>query len=758
MYDSESEDVVTENSPLFLHLKETGFLELDNPLKKESNEEFKCEKYTFNAFSSFFQKIIITVKNSSKVFWDSIYKNLLQDFHELEYCTRKEIIIFISKTKLLIDDDQEFLNNFASEILSKYESYNLALTKWRFTPVTILSYFLAGSFAWLSWFISASERSVSYNILDNILIFLIVTVVIGYISQYCIYCHYKKNIEANLSQLKELSDTSINISSLTKKLINIIQEAEIIARGFTFASLKVPTQRLEFSSMTPGTSVKRQYPELRENIFSWIRNMYYRYRQATLNLHQLLPFQPLLPVNSHYLAYTNLDEFGPLLKLSLNNENEKQQLFEASDMFSISSLKSIFQLMEVQQSEFYRLFSLGFVPDTLIEMQHNPLSVLNSFSKIIHYINQIIKDDHKTLSFLRTAYKYYKSLEISYLLSEERNLPKQSKKSPYSTINLTIHSLNLHLRAALKRVYDAEMMMKQIDQDFNSESRLHIDSVLNPCLIEIKSELEASKECLDETEEQLNLLTGKKLPVDSLHIIPPSKSDFQGQELPLIKLFELDEPAVHDQVFEAFTDTVQTEKNRIEDNKMYSKEEKIRMKKEKEASVHLLKELRSVLVAKAEEHKLREEKALIKIRQLNLTEIEQLELNKSLQNTKEKMQCDNQQLEENSSDDSYQGNQTDKSIETLKEADEIERWELLTDKELHLTDNDKISLTECSNLENDEIASNITLHIDNSASFASSIAALAAERCKNLGLQIQTFSTNEGDECFGNDDDNDENN
>ncbi|XP_067123685.1 vezatin-like isoform X2 [Centruroides vittatus] len=738
-------------------------------MKNIFNRELKYEKHSFNLglFSSFFQKIINMMKNSSKNCWNLFYKNFLQDFYELGCCARKEIITFISNTKLLIEDDQAFLNSFASDILTKYENYNLTILKWKFKPATVLSYILAGSFVWLSWCISDSKRSTVYTILDSLFIFIIVAVTIGYISHYFIYYHFKNNIEENLKQLKELSNTSININSLIKKLINIVQEAEIIARGFTFASLKVPAQRLEFSSRSSGMSVKRQYPELRENIFCWIRNIYYRYRQATLDLYHLYPLQPLLPVHSHYLATTSLDEFGPLLKLDLNKENEKEQLFEVSDMFSISSLKSIFQLMEVQQSEFYRLFSLGFIPDALVDMKQDPLFALKTFSQLIPFIKQLIDDDDKTLRLLNSTFNYYKSLEISNLLSDERNLPNKLKNSPYSTINLAIHSLNLHLRAALKRVWDAELLMEQIEQDVNAKTRSQIDAVLNPCLNEVKSELDAGKECLAETEEQLNLLTGRKLPVDNLHIIPPTKCHFPEQEHKITHLTELDEPVIHDQVFEAYTDRIEMGRSELEDNEIYTKEEKIRMQKEREASVHLLKELRSVLVTKAEEHKLREEKALgiVQVNKLNLTEIEQSELSKSLQHTKEKVHSEDQMLEENSSEGSHQGNHTDKSIETLKENDEIERWELLTEKELNSSESDKNddkSKNESGDdnnkheVKNNETPMDVNYTTSVDASFASSVAALVAARCRNLGLQMQTFSTKETEECYGDDDDDDD--
>ncbi|KAH9381396.1 hypothetical protein HPB48_009024 [Haemaphysalis longicornis] len=191
-------------------------------------------------------------------------------------------------------------------------------------------------------------------------------------------------------------------------------------------------------------------------------------------------------------------------------------------------------------------------------------------------VSELTERIRAQLTNFSNAYHFYKS---SQMTEELERRPLRSLRARPHELHTAAHSLGLHLQAALKRAQAVESITESIEDDADLEP---LEANLSCLLAEVKAELASGCNCLEEVSLVLDKKSGRKEAVESPALELPSPASIGGPGLVVIK--EEDVPVVEDEL-------------PLE-------------KKQKEASAVVFKELKSVLVLKAKEHREREKNAL----------------------------------------------------------------------------------------------------------------------------------------------------
>lgn len=229
---------------------------------------------------------------------------------------------------------------------------------------------------------------------------------------------------------------------------------------------------------------------------------------------------------------------------------------------------------------------------------------------------------------LRKHLEYTKSF---WLQGETNEVKPKSFESKKSNVYIAIHSLNLHMQAALFRT-------QSLEKEFESESNLkdgsadlELDNLDNfpsyECVREqlnaLKIELESCQGCLEETEARVD----KKYCVygnDSVPEFEHNGSDGRvevssvphiGKKPPIV-LYDIEEPVIEDEVFEAYVDEEYCDRQKDDFSDEFwnadIRKERQMMKQQKEQGKRVLKELHPILVQRRKMWEGREEVALSK--------------------------------------------------------------------------------------------------------------------------------------------------
>lgn len=428
-------------------------------------------------------------------------------------------------------------------------------------------------------FLAAGERGYSESLAASCVACALLFVAGAATVKRCLLHQYRASVAALLGTMQDMQ-------AMIRKCLQIIQEAEVVARGFTLASHNVPIHRIEMNMLMPNLDPQRQCPELRRSVFLWTRELFLIGKSATLEAIESVPLEGELDTSTIYLACTapedvNAELFAPLGKA----------LDEGTDNFSLSALKAMLYLMHIQLSEFLRRLSLCVMPGIKESCLFDALTMKTIVSDLTERIRA-------QLTNFSNAYHFYKS---SQMMEELEGRPLRTLRARPHELHTAAHSLGLHLQAALKRAQAVESITESIEDDADLEP---LEANLSCLLAEVKAELASGCNCLEEVSLVLDKKSGRKEPVESPALELPPPASIGGPGLVVIK--EEDVPVVEDEVFEASVPE-KTEPGDVESDDDY---ELPLEKQQKEASAVVFKELKSVLVLKAKEHREREKNAL----------------------------------------------------------------------------------------------------------------------------------------------------
>ncbi|XP_077487754.1 vezatin-like [Amblyomma americanum] len=569
--DSDDDGVILPNSPLYAHLTEAGFElpDMDLGSVKPADERPTSLNKTCHLRRS---NIVTFLPNVLTLFMGGLSKAKSAALHLFHHFDGVPFLERILESPCLDEEDQRFLRNLleAQDLTIKKETQRNS-----FFACSVVA---AVGVCLVARCLSTEQETSAESVVLGFLACALLLVAGTAIVKYCLLRQYRASIDRLLATMKD-------VQAMIRKCLQIIQEAEVVARGFTLASHNVPLHRIEMNMLMPNLDPQRQCPELRRSVFLWTRELFLTVKTATMEAIQSVPLEGELDVSTIYLACTAPEDINAELFTPLGRSLE-----EGTDNFSLSALKAMLYLMYIQQSEFLRRLSLCLMPG----IKKSCLFDVFSMKTIVNDLGESIQAQLRNFS---NAYQFYKSSQVMEEL--ERRPSRALHKAPHE-LHTAAHSLGLHLLAALKRAQAVESMTESIGEDTDIEP---LEANLSCLLAEVKAELASSSCCLEEASVLLDKKLAPKLPVESTPLELPSPITNSG---PVVVIKEDDVPVVEDEVFEAMLpDRAEPDDVKSTDDYDLSSE-----KMHREASAVVFKELKSVLVIKAKEHREREKNAL----------------------------------------------------------------------------------------------------------------------------------------------------
>ncbi|XP_045164506.2 vezatin-like isoform X2 [Mercenaria mercenaria] len=382
------------------------------------------------------------------------------------------------------------------------------------------------------------------------------------------------------------------ITSMVKKCLRLIQETELISRGFTLVSQRNPLSRLEGGQKDV---VARQCPVLRKLVFTVGREAVLLFREETKKLFDINPLRKELDIQGSYLAYEPIQSYGPCLQTDIEDTDT---LHTITDGYSISALKGITHLLSLHQSEFIK---------ALILVQHERFDkdMITSHVEELNIVESITARLEEWTVSLKKAHDYH-----SYAWMNREPVSKTYRtQSNVENIYVAIHSLDLHLQAALARVKCLSERIQSLPDTGLIDTNL--DDFLDQ-MQPIKAELESCKGCWDEGVNRIEKVAGKSSSRveesprgDSL----AAREQTHNAEIPAKSI---EDYIIEDQVFEGYTDPDEVIGD-YEWEKPLTAEEKEKKRREKEEALRMLSELKTVISVRAVETEKREKAAILKM-------------------------------------------------------------------------------------------------------------------------------------------------
>ncbi|ETE62338.1 Vezatin [Ophiophagus hannah] len=373
----------------------------------------------------------------------------------------------------------------------------------------------------------------------------------------------------------QLEDIVVNcraFTNLVRKALRLIQETEVISRGFTLLLDRV-------SAACPYNK-GGQHPC--QHLIG-LRKAVYRSSDNVTNYICVVPFK----------------ELG----LGLNEEQvSEEEAHNLTDGFSLPALKVLFQLWVGQSSEFFRRLLLLLSPSnaslkSLITPERLPLCI---FSDII----QGLPHAHAAcLEELKRSYEFYRYFETHHQSYLERPVKAKPKSGSLSHLHTAVRSLQLHLKALLNEMIILEDELEKVMNSKESpELTWEAYQIADQKFKLIQPHMHASNSCWEEAISQVEKMVRRNS--DKKGKSEPFCENKHCPTVPLMQPtvhIEDKDPVPEEQELEAYVDDTDMDECKKDDFYYFSLEDRQRQKREREESKRVLQELKSVLGFKASE-------------------------------------------------------------------------------------------------------------------------------------------------------------
>ncbi|XP_077909110.1 vezatin isoform X3 [Ictidomys tridecemlineatus] len=546
------EEVVFENSPLYQYLQDLGHTDFEICSSLSPKTE-KCattegqQKPPMKVLSK--QGILLKVAETIKSWICFSQCNKKDDLlHKLDTGFRLDLLHTILQQEVLLQEDVELIELLDPSILSagqpqQQENGHLPTLRSLATPniwdVSMLFAFISLLIMLPTWWI------VSSWMVWGVVLFL-------YLIIRALRLWRTAKLHMTLKKysvrLEDMAANSRAFTNLVRKALRLIQETEVISRGFTLF-----------------------------------------WRTQHLCWYVMLRIEP---------GPQSCQELGLGLSEEQISEEEAHNL---TDGFSLPALKVLFQLWVAQSSEFFRRLAL------LLSSANSPPGPLLSPALLPHHILsdviQGLPHAHSAcLEELKRSYEFYRYFETQHQSVPQRKTQQKSKE--LNNVHTAVRSLQLHLKALLNEVIILEDELEKLvctkeTQELVSEAY----QILEQKLKLIEPHVQASNNCWEEAISQVDKLlrrnTDKKgkpeVACENPHCtVVPLKQ-------PTLHISDKD-PIPEEQELEAYVDDIDMDSDFRKDDFYYlSQEDKERQKREQEESKRVLQELKSVLGFKASE-------------------------------------------------------------------------------------------------------------------------------------------------------------
>ncbi|KAF1499705.1 Vezatin, partial [Megadyptes antipodes antipodes] len=400
-------------------------------------------------------------------------------------------------------------------------------------------------------------------------------------------------------QLEETVANSRAFTNLVRKALRLIQETEVISRGFTLLLDRV-SAACPFNKA--GQHPSQHLIGLRKAVYRSVRANFRASRLATLYMLKKYPFckNPWSDNVTSYICVVPFKELGLGLSEEQVSEEEAHNL---TDGFSLPALKVLFQLWVGQSSEFFRRLLLllspaNASPKPLVSPERLPHHILSDVTQGLPHTHAACLEE------LKRSYEFYRYFETQHQSGFERPTRTKQKSRELNSLQTAVRSLQLHLKALLNEVIILEdELEKLVSTKETPELTTEAHQVLEQKLKFIQPHIQASNSCWEEAISQVEKMSGRN--PNKKGKLEVSCDNLQRTTVPLTQpaiYIENKDPIPEEQELEAYVDYSDTENEyKREDFYCFSQEERERQERERQESKRVLQELKSVLGFKASE-------------------------------------------------------------------------------------------------------------------------------------------------------------
>ncbi|NWZ65045.1 VEZA protein, partial [Acrocephalus arundinaceus] len=400
-------------------------------------------------------------------------------------------------------------------------------------------------------------------------------------------------------QLEETVANSRAFTNLVRKALRLIQETEVISRGFTLLLDRV-SAACPFNKA--GQHPSQHLIGLRKAVYRSVRANFRAARLATLYMLKKYPFCKNPPSDNvtSYICVVPFKELGLGLSEEQVSEEEAHNL---TDGFSLPALKVLFQLWVGQSSEFFRRLALllspaNASPKALVSPERLPHHILCDVTQGLPHTHAACLEE------LKRSYEFYRYFETQHQSGLEWPARTKQESRELNCLQTAVRSLQLHLKALLNEVIILEDELEKLvstkeTRELTTEAR----QVLEQKLKFIQPHIQASNSCWEEAISQVEKMSGRN--PNKKGKIEVSCDNLQHTAVPLTQpaiYIENKDPIPEEQELEAYVYYSDTDNEyKREDFYCFSHEERERQERERQESKRVLQELKSVLGFKASE-------------------------------------------------------------------------------------------------------------------------------------------------------------
>lgn len=590
------EEVVFENSPLYQYLQDLGHTDFEvcsslSPKAEKSAVTEGQQKPPARALPK--QGILLKVAETIKS-WILAQSNKNDDLlHKLDIGFRLDSLHTILQQEVLLQEDVELIELLDPSILSagqpqQQENGHLPTLCSLATPnIWDVSVVFA--------FISLLVMLPTWWILSSWLVWGVIVFVYLIIRALRLWRTAKLQVTLKKYSvyLEDIATDSRGFTNLVRKALRLIQETEVISRGFTLVSAACLFNKA-------GQHPSQHLIGLRKAVYRTVRANFQAARLATLYMLKNYPLNSESDNVTNYICVVPFKELGLGLSEEQISEEEAHNL---TDGFSLPALKVLFQLWVAQSSEFFRRLALllsttNSPPGPLLTPALLPHRILSDVTQGLPHVHSACLEE------LKRSYEFYRYFETQHQSVPQRFSRTQQKSRELSNVHTAVRSLQLHLKALLNEVIILEDELEKLvctkeTQELVSEAY----QILEQKLKLIQPHVQASNNCWEEAISQVDKLlrrnTDKKGHPEMACESP--RCTVAPVLQPPLHIADKD-PIPEEQELEAYVDDVDMDTDFRKDDFYYlSQEDRERQKREHEESKRVLQELKSVLGFKASE-------------------------------------------------------------------------------------------------------------------------------------------------------------
>ncbi|XP_063111387.1 vezatin isoform X4 [Cavia porcellus] len=391
-------------------------------------------------------------------------------------------------------------------------------------------------------------------------------------------------------RLEDMAANSRAFTNLVRKALRLIQETEVISRGFTLLLDRVSAA---CSFTKAGQHSSQQLVGLRKAVYRTVSANFHAARLATLHMLKNYPLSSESDNVTNYICVVPFKELGLGLSEEQISEEEAHRL---TDGFGLPALKVLFQLWVAQSSEFFRRLALllstaNSPPGPELSPGLLPHSILAEVTRGLPHAHAACLEE------LRRSYEFYRYFETQHRSAPPRVSRAPQKSQELSSVHTAVRSLQLHLKALLNEVIILEDELEKLvctkeTQELVSE----VYQILEQKLKLIEPHVQASNNCWEEAISQMDKLLRRNTDKGKPEVACENPHCAAGPlPQPALHIVNRD-PIPEEQELEAYVDDIDMDSDFRKDDFFYlSQEDKERQKREQEESRRVLQELKSVL-------------------------------------------------------------------------------------------------------------------------------------------------------------------